>query len=178
MGLRAHRARAAGVGHCALAVVGDPSGTGRTLAAAAAEQPGLPGRLAVGLGRGDRRLCCGLRRTWRFEHNIAGLGILATGGPRVGTDRVRRASVADPASPHRNAGLDARIRQLHPGTRRIGRGRAGGGETRGADHLRGGRIGHRQRRPRRRGFLDLHGILCHVGCIHGRDPDIGLRGCR
>lgn len=55
---------------------------------------------------------------------------------------------------------------------------AGGGETRGADHLRGGRIGHRQRRPRRRGFLDLHGILCHVGCIHGRDPDIGLRGCR
>lgn len=140
LGLRAHRARAAGVGHCALAVVGDPSGTGRTLAAAAAEQPGLPGRLAVGLGRGDRRLCCGLRRTWRFEHNIAGLGILATGGPRVGTDRVRRASVADPASPHRNAGLDARIRQLHPGTRRIGRGRAGGGETRGADHLRGGRI--------------------------------------
>nr|WP_234715038.1 GAP family protein [Mycobacterium tuberculosis] len=50
---------------------------------------------------------------------MAGLGILATGGPRVGTDRVRRASVADPASPHRNAGLDARIRQLHPGTRRL-----------------------------------------------------------
>lgn len=24
----------------------------------------------------------------------------------------------------------------------------------------------------------IYGILCHVGCIHGRDPDIGLRGCR
>ncbi len=58
------------------------------------------------------------------------------------------------------------------------RGGVGGGESKGALHLRGSGFGDWVRRPGYRGCMDFRGVLRPCRRVVGRDSGIGLRRCR